>query len=214
MPATFAHLRTICNYTEERFATWFDRQKTHLEMTTASLAAAAAVAPTKTKTKTKATATTGAATAATMLVKTVAIDAPHVGGGSREAAAVAPSVIPAPKALRGRRLSGADSNGGRPSVRADSLAELGITYTVSAARPRVGAATGSMRSVAAGVEVGARSGVGEEEAFAPGRAEAKRLVGQVSRGLEVLDLYCGTGGFALNAASGMARSALGVRMDM
>ncbi|CAN0421262.1 unnamed protein product, partial [Scytosiphon promiscuus] len=42
--------------------------------------------------------------------------------------------------------------------------------------------------------------VGQREAFfAPGRADAKALVRKLSPGLDVLDLCCGTGGFALNA---------------
>ncbi|CAM9589579.1 unnamed protein product, partial [Hapterophycus canaliculatus] len=50
-----------------------------------------------------------------------------------------------------------------------------------------------------------------EAFFAPGRADAKALVRKLSPGLDVLDLCCGTGGFALNAAAGRARSVLGVR---
>ena len=77
------------------------------------------------------------------------------------------------------------------------MAELGISYTVSPWQ------RGAVAALSAAAE--------EREAFAPGRAGGKAVVRRVSHGLEVLDLYCGTGGFAMNAAVGKARSALGVR---
>lgn len=80
-----------------------------------------------------------------------------------------------------------------------SSAEPGVTMTVPLGSPAMVAAA----AAAAGEEE-------EEAAFAPGRMKARALVGEVSRGLEVLDLYCGTGGFALNAAKKGARSVWGV----
>lgn len=113
---------------------------------------------------------------------------------------------------RGRRLRGV-GDPPRPSVRTTSLAELGISYAVS------GGSSSSSRRAAAAATVAATAVTPNTEAvaqeveacFAPGRADAKLLVRKLSQGLDVLDLCCGTGGFALNAAAGKARSVLGVR---
>lgn len=113
-----------------------------------------------------------------------------------------------------------------PSVRTDTLAESGIIYHVNSQRKTTEEAAstivveattaGSMAS--AGVTVTrfaslSLTAVAEDrmEAFAPGRVVGKEVVRRISRGLNVLDLYCGTGGFAMNAAVGGARSVLGVR---
>lgn len=135
-------------------------------------------------------------------------------GVATTSAAFIPPAIP--RRRRGRQPRG-EGDARRPSVRTDALAELGLSYAVTslrrgAANPAVvadaspGHVTGLMV-----VSAGDAAAAEEKEAFAPGRTEAKALVRRLSRGLDVLDLYCGTGGFALNAAAGGARSARGVR---
>lgn len=184
LPA-FPHLRAVCTYPEERFGAWLERT-----------AAAAAVA------------------AESLL-------------GDRSA--------PPPRPPRGRRPSGVGDGAPRPSIRTTSLAELGLTYAVRGSgsgsslrrrqlqeqrqrqpRPRrregAPAAEAEEGSAETAAMMAAAAAAEERDAFfAPGRAEVKALVRRLSRGLDVLDLCCGTGGFALNAAAGKARSALGVR---
>lgn len=170
---TFRHLRAICTYPDVRFAPWV-----------AKLAGSSRPAASSS--------TNGPATAVT---------APNAKAAPSfdldDGAVVAATAVTAPQGLaprRGRRLRGEPP---RPSVRTNSLAELGLSYTVSPRR------RGAVAALSAAAE--------EREAFAPGRTGGKAVVRRVSRGLEVLDLYCGTGGFAMNAAVGKARSALGVR---
>lgn len=116
------------------------------------------------------------------------------------------------------------------SVRTETFAELGISYAAVPPRrarsPAITAATREAMAVANSARVNMKAPAGsaamvstattadEEQAFAPGRTEARALVGELASGLEVLDLYCGTGGFALNAARNGARSVLGVRTRM
>lgn len=190
-PPSFRHLRPLCNYPEERFAAWLKK----IVASTAATAAAAALP---------------SSTASTLT----------------------------PPRPRGRRLGG-ESGIPRPSVRATSLAELGISYTAgvrshsissrrassqaaAATEPAVppasvsaaggGGGMGREGSAAAAAVAKMKQAVEQRDAFfAPGRADAKALVRKLSPGLDVLDLCCGTGGFALNAAAGKARSVLGVR---
>lgn len=186
LPA-FQHLRSICNYPDARFDDWLVRLAP--AAATASAAAEKAVAP---------------------AAPTVIVEAPISAADSNlSTAAALPGTLPRG---RGRQLRGAGDNA-RPSVRADSLAELGVSYAVSP-RPAGGVAADDAESGITsdiGLMESSQAGAAEERgAFAPGRTDGKALVRRVSRGLEVLDLYCGTGGFALNAAVGGARSVLGV----
>lgn len=181
---SFTHLRAICNYPDYRFPGWLDR-----------VLAAAGVAGSSIRSS------SGSDTDATSDSTTMRVK-------SQTRGALASIAPPA-----------------RPSVRADTLAELGISYAVLPPRKRrsPAASAPSISSPKTGVSmtvlldspgiVASATVAGEEEgeAFAPGRMKARGLVGEVSRGLEVLDLYCGTGGFALNAAKNGARSAWGVR---
>lgn len=171
---TFRHLRAICTYPDVRFAPWV-----------AKLAGSP-------RPSASSSSNSGPATTATV-PDAKAVPSFDFDGG----AVVATTAVTAPQGLalrRGRRLRGEPP---RPSVRTNSLAELGLSYAVSPRR------RGAVAALSAAEE--------EREAFAPGRAGGKAVVRRVSRGLEVLDLYCGTGGFAMNAAVGKARSALGVR---
>ncbi|MHC4960128.1 MAG: class I SAM-dependent rRNA methyltransferase [Planctomycetota bacterium] len=54
---------------------------------------------------------------------------------------------------------------------------------------------------------------GHKTGFFLDQREARRRVAELARGRRVLDLCCYTGGFALNAARGGARSVLGVDLD-
>lgn len=126
-----------------------------------------------------------------------------------------------PRPPRGRRLGGVGGTP-QPSVSATSLAELGISYIAGVRIHRVSSRRASSPLAKAAEPAAAptvattiktKQDVEQREAFfAPGRADAKALVRKLSPGLDVLDLCCGTGGFALNAAAGKARSVLGVRM--
>lgn len=170
---TFRHLRAICTYPDVRFAPWVAKLAGSSRSATSS-------------------SSSGPATTATVPNAKAAPSLDFDGG-----TVVASTAVTATQGLalrRGRRLRGEPP---RPSVRTNSLAELGLSYTVSPRR------RGAVAASSAAEE--------EREAFAPGRAGGKAVVRRVSHGLEVLDLYCGTGGFAMNAAVGKARSALGVR---
>lgn len=121
--------------------------------------------------------------------------------------ATASSAASSPRPRPGRRLGGDADDSPPSSLTTTSLAELGITYTAAtrnAPRRRTPAA-------AAGSASGEAPEQREAFFFATGRAEVKALVRKLARGLDVLDLMCGTGGFALNAAAGGARSVIGVR---
>ncbi|CAN0340037.1 unnamed protein product [Ectocarpus sp. 6 AP-2014] len=127
-------------------------------------------------------------------------------GGSASPATASSAASPS-RPRPGRRLGGGDADDPpTSSLSTTSLAELGLTYAAATRNaPR------RQRREAAG----AAAGEAEERQratffFAPGRAEVKALVRKLARGLDVLDLMCGTGGFALNAAAGGARSVIGV----
>ncbi|CBN80236.1 conserved unknown protein [Ectocarpus siliculosus] len=130
----------------------------------------------------------------------IVLDADDSSSPATASSAVSPS-RPRP----GRRLGGDADDPPTSSLSTTSLAELGLTYAAATMNaPR------RQRREAAG----AAAGEAEEQRaaffFAPGRAEVKALVRKLARGLDVLDLMCGTGGFALNAAAGGARSVIGV----
>ncbi|CAM9433702.1 unnamed protein product [Ectocarpus sp. 4 AP-2014] len=124
-------------------------------------------------------------------------------GSSSPATAFSAASPPRPRP--GRRLGGDVDDPPTSSLSTTSLAELGLTYAAATRN-----ASRRQRREAAGVAAGAAEEQRAAFFFAPGRAEVKALVRKLARGLDVLDLMCGTGGFALNAAAGGARSVIGV----
>ena len=214
VPPAFAHLRARCTYPEERFSVWLDRIAA-----AADAAAAAAAASPLGETPLPPPPPPrgrrlggGAGDASAPSVRTTSVAelgiayAVRSGSGSsrprRAAAAAAASptpVVPQPSSKcngngngNGNGNDGGDGDGG----------------VEAAARSTTATVTGKKAGTASAPREAAE---GREFFFAPGRAEVKALVRKLSRGLDVLDLCCGTGGFALNAAAGKARSALGVR---
>ncbi|CAM9621727.1 unnamed protein product [Discosporangium mesarthrocarpum] len=196
IPPTFAHLRIICTKTEPDFSVWI------LKMIKGAQHASANGRPAR-----------------------ASPAGPH--GLPPHPKALSP---PQPgsktvKLTQGRplRVTQNDDLHGVPGARRVGIckvAELGISYRVveadlggwpSAPSPR------APRVVSEGGDgsgLGLGLGVGVGEAFWPGRKDARALVREVGQGLRVLDLHCGTGGFALNAAKGGANSVLGVdRLD-
>lgn len=178
---TYRHLRAICTFPDVRFSSWMEKL-------------AGSFRPAVSKSSSSSSRRSGDSTTAVTTPIAKAVLSFDVDSG-----AIATTIAGAttPQGLSPRRGRWLRGDLPRPSVHTKSLAELGISYTVSSRR------RGAVAALSAAAE--------EREAFAPGRAGGKAVVRRVSRGLEVLDLFCGTGGFAMNAAVGKARSALGVR---
>lgn len=191
-----SHLRAICNYPESRFSGWFERQTKPCSQSAESPSVSSEASSIWTTTA-KACYPNGS-------------DGDSVEQFEARSQATFYSLAASQTRLRG------SGKLGRPNFRADSLSELGISYIVrSSLSSGKRAPSGVMGALGTDPISSVTSRVGSavevEEAFASGRTEGRALVRRVSRGLEVLDLYCGTGGFALNAAIGGARSSLGVR---
>lgn len=196
MTPSFAHLRAICVYTEDRFVRWLGR-----------------VSPAAT------TATPNGDTVPQTVIKATTTSLPSLQTTHPSTTATTTAITTTATNRRGRQRPPPLSldNPRQGSVRVDILTELGISYAVNPSKRKRLPFSAPPRSAGVGVvttlAVGSSAmlaAAGEQETFAPGRTEARALVGQVSRGLNVLDLYCGTGSFALNAAKNGARSALGV----
>ena len=156
----FSDLRAICNYTESRFSDWLERHTNPIPHGAASSSINREALPSRT-----------AASKTT--------DSKGAGDVGSDAEAAGLQSQPYRSVVRG------SGEAARPSFRADSLAELGISYAVRSLFPngeRVPSAAAMGASGKASIPP-TRSSLGSavagEEAFAPGRTRGRALVRKV-----------------------------------